>query len=178
MGPAAAGIDLIGFQAREDNFMQLRNVTTFVLGAVLAVSAVAAAADNPAAQGPQPDVTITVIPDGQDVLKTVVQNIMVPPGKGGSMSQFGQQTASTAKQKEEQKESSQAQQHEAAPASGQQGEESAEQARQQAEEIAEQQASQAQQQAQAAQQQAEDAKQAAKPKPPSPPKPPGPPILG
>ncbi len=132
----------------------------------------------------QPDVTMTVIPGGQDVLKTVVQNITVPanagarkpgptppPGsKTGNASQFGQQTAQSAQQIEETQEAQQATQHEAD--ASRQIEESAAQAQQQAEDAAANQAQQARQ----AQQQAQTlSHQQPTPPPPPPPPPPGPP---
>ena len=136
-------------------------------------------ADN-GPKAPQPDVTMTVIPSGQDVVKTVVQNISVPAnagahkpgptpppgGKPGNAKQFGQQTAQSAQQIEETQEAQQAAQHEA-DASRQIGE-SAAQAQQQAQEAAENQAQQAQQ----AQQQAQTlSHQQPIPPPPPPPLP-------
>ncbi|MGH8378879.1 MAG: hypothetical protein ACRER7_07970 [Gammaproteobacteria bacterium] len=160
--------------------MQLRIVNLSLL-MVFTLACASAWADNglPPQKPPAPDVTITVIPAGQDVLNTVVQNISVPahaaaqkpgtkPAAGGTRSaasQFGQQTAQSAKQIEESKEAWQAEQHEA--------ENAARQAQQQAQAAAEnqsQQARQAQQQAQSLSHQ-----QPNPPPHPPPPPPPGPP---
>lgn len=90
--------------------------------------------DNPSPQKSQaPDVTITVIPDGQDVVDTVIHNISVPnavdthkPGsapntgsKADNGKEFGKATADAAKQIEDSKEASSAAQHEAEDANQQ-----------------------------------------------------------
>lgn len=164
--------------------MKLQIARACLLGA-LALGCWPAFADNspPPANSTVPDVTMTVIPSGQDVVKTVVQNITVPAntgtqktgatstaGKGDSASKFGRQTAQSAKQIEETKEAPQAQQHEAD--ASQQAAEAAQQAQQQAQAAAENQAQQARQ----AQQQAQSlSHQQPHPLPPPPPPPPGPP---
>ena len=54
--------------------MRVHNRLVFLLGTALACASGAALADAPADR----DVTMTVIPSGVDVVKTVVQNISVP----------------------------------------------------------------------------------------------------
>lgn len=136
--------------------MRLRNPLLFILGALLTCTSVMAMADTPAATvtaGPTDgDVTMTVIPNGQDVVKTVVQTITVPANankiaKGKSTNQ-----------------------HEATPATSRNNEAAEQAAQRLAEETAEHQATQAQQQAQQVQQQAQNA---SKPRQPPPPPPPG-----
>lgn len=146
--------------------MRVRILTLSIVAGLLSLATTAALAGNPPAPKPAPvaDVTMTVIPSGQDVVKTVVQTIAVP-AKGKTADQFGQQTAAAARQKEEGKESSQAEQHEATPTTGEDDEAAEEAAQQQAEEAAEHQAAQAQQ----AQEQAEQAKDKHKPEPHHPP---------
>lgn len=136
--------------------MRVRIVTLSIVASVLSLAAAVALADNPPVTKPAPaaDVTMTVIPSGQDVVKTVVQTIVVPAkrGKGKAADQSGQQTAAAAKLKEEGKESAQAEQHEATPTTGPADEAAEQAAQQQAEEAAEHQAAAAQQAQQQAQQ--------------------------
>lgn len=145
----------------------------------LACGAAWASDEPPPKQASAPDVTITVIPAGQDVLTTVVQNINVPASSnmqkpasspaagvtGAAASQFGQQKAQATKQIEELKEVPQPQAHEA--------ENAAQQAQQQAQAAAENQAQQARQ----AQQQAQSLSHQ-QPPPPHPPTPPPPAVSG
>lgn len=146
----------------------------------LGCGAVWAGDEPPPKQASAPDVTITVIPAGQDVLTTVVQNITVParakvqqPGtnpaagvSGVAASQFGQQKAQAAKQIEDRDEASRAQAHEA--------EDAVQQAQQQAQAAAENQAQQARQ----AQQQAQSLSHQQPPPLPHPPTPPPPAVSG
>lgn len=132
-------------------------------------------ADNPKPAPPksaEPDVTMTVIPSGQDVIKTVVQTITVPanarnssPTNTGNNGKGGQQTA---KQNQEDHEASAAEQHKAA---SQQAEQAADQAAQQAQEGAENQAQQARDQAR---QRGKEVHNPHGPIPPPPPLPPPP----
>lgn len=164
--------------------MKCRSTHMFLPVVLTLACGAAWAGDGPPPKQPSaPDVTITVIPAGQDVLTTVVQNINVParakvqkpgtnPAAGvtrAAASQFGQQTAQAAKQIEDSKEASQAQAHEA--------EDAVQQALQQAQAAAEiqaQQARQAQQQAQSLSHQ-----QPLPPLPlPQPPTPPPPAVSG
>jgi len=161
--------------------MRLKIISTFIIGAMGMALSAPVLADNSTPPPQAADVTMTVIPAGQDPVKTVVQTISVPPAKGkpgkdAKGKEFGQQTAAAVRQREESHESAQAEQHEATPAGGQQGEEASEQAQQQAEEAAERQAAQAQQQSQQVAQQAQQQAQAERQKhqpPPPPPHPPG-----
>lgn len=80
--------------------MRLRPTLLFLLGTVLAAAGTPARADTPAAtvtaDPADGDVTMTVIPSGEDVVKTVVQNIVVPANankaaKGKNVDQSGPQ---------------------------------------------------------------------------------------
>jgi len=155
-------------------------MAAYLSGALMLASGYARAGDEPApASTTTPDVTITVIPSGQDVINTVVHNITVPaavgvhkpgppPTSGNHTSEFGKQTAQAAQQIEETKEAQQAMQHEANLS--QQMQAPVQQAQQQAEQAAANEAQQAQQ----AQQQAQTLSHQ-QPQPPPPPSPPGPP---
>jgi hypothetical protein len=123
------------------------------LGALLLVAGSTWADGNSPPPAPQPDVTMMVIPAGQDVLQTVVQTINVPAkigaqtpsrktpgGKDHGSNPPGPQTAPSTQQIEGTKAEPQAGQHEAGEAAQQAGEAAEHQA---------QQARQAQQQAQA-----------------------------
>lgn len=60
--------------------MKFRSQLAIISGMLLLVAGTAWAGSPPASpQSTQPDVTMMVIPGGQDVLKTVVQTINVPP---------------------------------------------------------------------------------------------------
>ncbi|MGE5625437.1 MAG: hypothetical protein ACM3ZT_07810 [Bacillota bacterium] len=140
--------------------MRLRDSVLLLLGAVFASAASVALADTPApAVSTGGDVTMTVIPSGQDVVKTVVQTIVVPANAN---------KLAKGKSAEPQK---------AKPATGQDSEAAAQTAQQLAEAAAEHQAGQTQQQVQQQALQAQQAAQvaAAKARNPSPPPPPPPP---
>jgi len=141
-------------------------------------------------KNPAADVTMTVIPNGDDVSKTVTQNIEVPehdnedaglankPGaapatgsKADNGEQFGQDTADAAKQMEDGKEAAQAAQHDAQDAS-QQAEHSAEQEQQAAQDQAHQ-AEQSDQESQSNETEQPDTSTPDNPTPPSTPTPPG-----
>ena len=131
--------------------MHLRNrlIVVVMLGTVVVCTAGPALADG--------DVTMTVIPSGGDVVKTVVQNITVPANAD--------------------KVAKGAEPHKATPAAGQDNEAGQQTAQQLAEAAAEHQAGQTQQLVQqqalqAAQIAAAKAKSAPPPAPPPPPRPP------
>ena len=139
--------------------MRLRHALLLILGIAFASAGAVARADTPAAAvaaiPADGDVTMTVIPSGEDVVKTVVQNISVPSNAS---------KLAKGKGPEQRK----------APAAAGQDSEAAERAAQQvAEQAAQHQAGQTQQQvtqqAQQAQQQAESAVAAPK-TPPHPPR--------
>lgn len=137
--------------------MRLRVPVLLIVGALCASAGAVARADTPAAhvkaEPADGDVTMTVIPSGADVVKSVVQNIVVPANAN---------KVAKSKIAEPQK----------APAAGQDSEAAEQAAQQLAEEAAVHQAGQTQQQvqqvAQQAQQQAQPAA-AATQKPPPPP---------
>jgi hypothetical protein len=130
--------------------MRLHNHLIFMLGTAAACAAGPALADG--------DVTMTVIPSGGDVVKTVVQNITVPANADKVAKGAGP--------------------HKTTPAAGQDSEAGQQTAQQLAEAAAEHQAGQTQQ---LVQQQALQAAQMAAAKarntsPPTPPPPPRPPV--
>lgn len=160
--------------------MRRRIIVACFIGALGAAVCAPGFADDNVPPPATADVTMTVIPAGQDPVKTVVQTITVPSSKGkvGKHSGgkgSGQQPSAGARQREEGHEAPQAAQNEATPSVGQQQEDATEQAQQQAEEAAERQAAQAQQQAQQMAQEAQQQAQAERQKhqPPPPPGPPG-----
>lgn len=139
---------------------------------------------------PAADVTMTVIPNGDDVNKTVTQDITVPetehedsglankPGsapatgsKADNGEQFGKDTADAAKEMEDSKEAAEAAKHEAEDAS-QQAEHNAEQEKQAAEDQA-QEARQSDQESQSSESENQNTTSPDNPTPPSSPTPPG-----
>ena len=169
---------------------QIAQILCLSLVAGISIPAWADNGDSTPPKNSAADVTMTVIPNGDDVNKTVTQNITVPekdnedtglankPGaapatgsKADNGEQEGQDTADDAKEMEDSKEASQAAEHEAQDAS-QQAEHSAEQEKQAAESQA-QQAEQSDQESQSSESEHTDTPTPDNPTPPSSPTPPG-----
>src|SRR5690348_12262453 len=78
-GPSSGDCGRDGVSNPEDMTMRLRDPVLLILGALFASAGGAALANTPAAAASTGgDVTMTVIPSGADVVKSVVQNIVVP----------------------------------------------------------------------------------------------------